>query len=456
MSDSAEAAPQSRKAKSWKTAILGAIGALLTALALLFFWDDRLDPAPDLQPRHPRLTSNADNGFIQLADRWLKYPEPRYADIDAALDMMSGGTAWDQTAADALDSAGIPFAGDLEESLAMRDWQLQSALPDGDRKSEAVLAFFRNTKLATFRVITDSRRGTAPEAFHLWELLLRAQQRSLHGSTCFLDADVSLAGLQLTAQSALHVASLPPDQLEEVMLASLQTALLNVRIAPEEDSEVLRHEAAWNIQVLRRFKRQGPDPMMVEFFPDKPENDKFSRFFLKPNRTMNRSLGALRRLEPSLMRQAPSREPVWMEAPHPETGPMRWLNPNWTGLILLRQADDLYQNLDEGCRSTLATARATAVCIAIRRWQRHHAGGGTPSDLHELIPAFLEAVPQDPFDGKPLRWNKTEGVVYSIGSDWTDNPPVFERPLRGKTRAAGRFSHTHKSPGVRLEVPQLP
>jgi len=47
------------------------------------------------------------------------------------------------------------------------------------------------------------------------------------------------------------------------------------------------------------------------------------------------------------------------------------------------------------------------------------ANGGWPDNLDRLVPKYLTRVPDDPFDGKPLRYAKyQEGVaVYSVGTD---------------------------------------
>jgi hypothetical protein len=77
------------------------------------------------------------------------------------------------------------------------------------------------------------------------------------------------------------------------------------------------------------------------------------------------------------------------------------------------------------CAETAARADAQhdvlRVAVAVCRFQAHHKH--LPSDLSELVPEFIAAVPQDPFDGKPLRMKKAEAnvVVYSIGPDAIDN-----------------------------------
>ena len=59
--------------------------------------------------------------------------------------------------------------------------------------------------------------------------------------------------------------------------------------------------------------------------------------------------------------------------------------------------------------------------LAIERYRL--AAGNLPDTLAELVPAYLDAVPKDPFDGKELRYKKLETgfVVYSIGEDGSDD-----------------------------------
>lgn len=54
------------------------------------------------------------------------------------------------------------------------------------------------------------------------------------------------------------------------------------------------------------------------------------------------------------------------------------------------------------------------------------AEGRLPETLEALVPKFIEAVPIDPFDGKPLRYKRLEKgyTIYSIGEDGEDNGGV--------------------------------
>ena len=51
------------------------------------------------------------------------------------------------------------------------------------------------------------------------------------------------------------------------------------------------------------------------------------------------------------------------------------------------------------------------------------ANGRLPDSLDELVPKWLDAVPTDPFDDKPIRYKKlAKGfVTYSVGPDLKDD-----------------------------------
>ena len=47
--------------------------------------------------------------------------------------------------------------------------------------------------------------------------------------------------------------------------------------------------------------------------------------------------------------------------------------------------------------------------------------GSLPEKLDDLVPAYLEAVPRDDFDGRPLRYSAAKKVIYSVGKNLVDD-----------------------------------
>ncbi len=44
-----------------------------------------------------------------------------------------------------------------------------------------------------------------------------------------------------------------------------------------------------------------------------------------------------------------------------------------------------------------------------------------PASIEELIPTYINEVPIDPFDGKPMRFNAEKAFFYSVGEDFEEN-----------------------------------
>ncbi len=57
--------------------------------------------------------------------------------------------------------------------------------------------------------------------------------------------------------------------------------------------------------------------------------------------------------------------------------------------------------------------------LALRCFQKAH--GRLPDSLEALVPEFLRAVPLDPYDGKPLKYDPAKQIIYAVGQDLKDS-----------------------------------
>ena len=69
----------------------------------------------------------------------------------------------------------------------------------------------------------------------------------------------------------------------------------------------------------------------------------------------------------------------------------------------------------------VAYVRIAVAAAALERFRL--AEGHLPDSLDDLTPTFLDRVPLDPFDEKPVRYRKLPVgyVLYSIGRDGQDD-----------------------------------
>jgi len=81
-----------------------------------------------------------------------------------------------------------------------------------------------------------------------------------------------------------------------------------------------------------------------------------------------------------------------------------------------------------------ARRRAAVTAVAAQKF-RLTQEGALVGRLEDLVPRFLPSVPRDPFDGKPLRYQRLPNgfVVYSVGADGRDNGGL-ERPPKGQVK----------------------
>lgn len=106
---------------------------------------------------------------------------------------------------------------------------------------------------------------------------------------------------------------------------------------------------------------------------------------------------------------------IQQEADRSAGGIQFYLNP-LAAIILPGVASSI-----DGFDRTTAQLRIAVTAIAIERCRL--ASGKLPGSLDALVPAYLDAVPADPFDGNPLRYLQGDSgyTVYSIGVNLKDD-----------------------------------
>ncbi|WP_309399719.1 hypothetical protein [Cerasicoccus maritimus] len=57
--------------------------------------------------------------------------------------------------------------------------------------------------------------------------------------------------------------------------------------------------------------------------------------------------------------------------------------------------------------------------LAIRLYEMEH--GALPPTLDALVPDYIDAVPLDPYDDQPLRYDAKRAIIYSVGEDGVDD-----------------------------------
>jgi hypothetical protein len=103
----------------------------------------------------------------------------------------------------------------------------------------------------------------------------------------------------------------------------------------------------------------------------------------------------------------------------PPIGLASLLAPNAFGRIVIAEVRS--RNLDriqlKRCQFETHVSLVEAL-IAAKAYA--DAEGALPEQLADLVPRYLDAVPLDRYDGRPLRYARAVPAVYSVGEDFTD------------------------------------
>lgn len=95
--------------------------------------------------------------------------------------------------------------------------------------------------------------------------------------------------------------------------------------------------------------------------------------------------------------------------------------------MLLKHVTSIWHGLRSEIQC-LAFLRCGLTALAVKRYRLKK--GGWPQTLAELVPEYFPDVPEDPFDGAPLRYKRLDSgfVVYSVGEDRVDDDGRERRP----------------------------
>lgn len=146
------------------------------------------------------------------------------------------------------------------------------------------------------------------------------------------------------------------------------------------------------------------------------------RFFYQPNGTRRLAAELYRSLIANLGKRFSEREPLPFEMPER-------LTENVYGKVV---TSFLLETLEKAATRTMneeVEISATRLLIAMKRYQLET--GKLPEALADLVPKYIDRIPEDPFDGKPLRYSPGKKLIYSIGSDLEDSGGTEDEEKQG-------------------------
>ncbi|HBO43141.1 MAG TPA: hypothetical protein DD670_04240 [Planctomycetaceae bacterium] len=144
-------------------------------------------------------------------------------------------------------------------------------------------------------------------------------------------------------------------------------------------------------------------------------------YHFQPNETRRIAAELYRKFIANALKTRAQMEPIDLDelVGHERGKAAFMLSPNQVGRIFLDLLLPSHHALLQAkCRGQGELA-ATRLIVACRRYEIDH--GELPPTLDALVPEYLDAVPIDPFDGKPFRYVREKAIVYSVDKDLVDS-----------------------------------
>lgn len=119
-----------------------------------------------------------------------------------------------------------------------------------------------------------------------------------------------------------------------------------------------------------------------------------------------------------------------------------WLRPSYLEWPLIEMME--MEDYDLTCH------RLMVALVAVCRYKTERRA--YPPDLSALVPRYLSAIPEDPYDGKPLRFDPARGLLWSVGSDGIDGGGV-NKEIHHPTKAFDLIAPWNGQPHKHDELP---
>jgi len=167
--------------------------------------------------------------------------------------------------------------------------------------------------------------------------------------------------------------------------------------------------------VLERSK-PGPD-WLKKFKAVLPDRSQGSNYTFHPNRSKSLAADSIRLQMGNILK-------VYAEMQVSGEGDVKFrkrdfFKPNGAGRMLMKVLEPSMQRALLAMCRTQGEIQGTRLVVACNRFENEKRHW--PESLQELVPAYLDAVPKDPFDGEPFRYSAEKGIVYSVGPNLMDD-----------------------------------
>jgi len=425
-------APAQPKKKKWKKIILITIGVvviliigLLSLPRLLNLFAKDIAPINDFDLQLQKVSvANNDNAYFDLTKLSGVIYEPKDKS-QTILDMVAGKN-WDsQVAEDIVSKNSQAFAYFAEAARKPKYQNPESADPANITPNMVLTpmsSWRQMARLSAIRAIYLAKQGKDKEALDEALNSVSIGQKIQDSQATLFEYLVAIAIKGVGLETVQKI--IPSSKLTSAELKQYVQGL--DRFYKNENGLITTfkgeyHVQSWIIDSIVSGDTEALKSVVGEEESQNPEIAKKIKdnYYFQPNKTKllfaeyaraniksaNQSCGEIKATEVK---------------PLAPTNPAKlYTEENAIGKILHDVvAASLTSVSTKKCQEDLLVG-ATQAMIAIKAFKNDT--NNYPASLNELVPNYLSSVPQDPFDGKSLRYSATKKVLYSVGEDLKDS-----------------------------------
>ncbi len=197
------------------------------------------------------------------------------------------------------------------------------------------------------------------------------------------------------------------------------------------------------------YNNRVPKSEAIHYAP--PRKSRFIPYSFRPNKTKLIVANAFRTCIANIHRSHTDYQTYEYPLPSERNlfGETIFMGDNWVGKLLCYDlSPTLHETFAFRRKWQTLSLNATQLLITLKCYKLDH--GDLPETLDQLVPDYIDAIPIDDFDGKPLRYSKEKKIIYSIGSDMKDNGGPTKSRIEKRRNYPGRFWN-HKDPWIRID-----
>jgi len=425
-------APAQPKKKKWKKIILITIGVIVFLIIVLLSLPRFLnlfakDIAPindsDLQFQKVSVANN-DNAYFDLTKLSGVIYEPKDRS-QTILDMVAGKT-WDNQIAEEIVSKNSQAFAYFAEAARKPKYQNPELADPANITLNMVLtpmnSWQQMARLSAIKALYLAKQGKDKEALDEALNSVSIGQKIQDSQATLIEylVAISMKGLGLeTVQKIIPSSKLASAELKQYtqgldkFYKNENGLIMAFKGEYRIQSWVMDALASGNKEVLQEFvgEEESQNPEIAKKIKDnyyfQPNKTKllFAEYARANIKSANESCGKIKATE--IQKLAP-------------TNPAKlYTEENAIGKILHDVVAVSLTNVStKKCQEDLLVG-ATQAMIAIKAFKNDT--NNYPTSLNELIPNYLSSVPQDPFDGKLLKYSATKKTLYSVGEDLQDS-----------------------------------